>query len=480
MASLKQRSIDAIIWTLLEKYGIQVFALFIGIILARLLTPADYGLIGMISVFFAIALVFVNSGFSAAYIQKKDANEVDASTIFFFNLITSIFFYGVLWFTAPLIADFYGQIQLIDLIRVSGVILIINSFSMIQIAKLTKQVKFRKKTIISLVGTILSGIVGIWAALTGYGVWSLVFQQITNTSVTAIGLWLFYKWRPQLVFNIGSLKTMFSFSSYILMSNIIRTIFDNIYILVIGKFFPAAQLGFYTKAKSYQKLVSKQPASAIGVVSFPVFSKLQDDKPALKNSMKKFSQHTLFFIAPISAVLFVIAKPLVLVVLTEKWMPMAPYFQLLLLVGFFYPLNLMNVQLLNAQGKSKLNFRITIIKNSLHIINIIVMYRFGVIYIIYGEIIVSMLALFINGHYSKALISYGTLEQLKDLWLTLFITIILVTIGYFITLGISNDYYKIIIGGTITLSGYTFLQYLLNKKMFISNLDIIRVKLFNK
>jgi O-antigen/teichoic acid export membrane protein len=476
LSDLKQKSIDAIIWNLVEKYGIQMVGLVIGIVLARLLTPSDYGLIGMITVFFAFASVFVNSGFGAAYIQKKDANEVDASTIFYFNLVVSIFFYVIFWFSAPLIAKFYEQEQLIDLFRVASIVLIINSFSMMQTTILTKEVKFKKKSLISLVSSLFSGVIGIAAALFNYGVWSLVIQQISKAIINALGLWFFYTWRPQLIFSVASLKSLFSYSSWILFANIIAVIFNNIYILTIGKFFPVAQLGFYTKAKGYQILVSQQPAAAVRVVSFPVFSKLQHDKIALKNSMKKFMQHTLFFIAPIVATLIVIANPLILVVLTQKWMPMVPYFQWLLIVGFLYPISLMNVQLLLAQGKTKLNFRISIIKNTLRILNIIVMYRFGVIYIIYGEVIVSFISILINAFYTKKLISYSFLQQLKDLSKTFLISGIIILMGFFILKIEINDYLKIAIGSLITAGGYILLQYIFNKDFFISNLEMIKSK----
>lgn len=476
MANLKEKSINAVIWNLLERYGNQFVSLIIGVILARILTPADYGLIGMITVFFALAMVFVNSGFGSAYIQKKDANEDDASTIFFFNIGLSSFFYIIFWLLAPLIANFYNQIELINLIRVSSVILIINSFSIIQIAKLTKDVNFKKKSILSLVSTIISGVLGILAALFGYGVWSLVIQQVSSTLLNAIGLWSFYSWRPRMVFNIESLKSMFSFGSWVLLTDLIFTIFRNIYILVIGKFFPVAILGFYTKAKGFRDMVSQQPISAISAVSFPVLSKSQDDKVASKNMMKKFMTHALFLIAFMSVFLIVLAKPLILIVLTEKWLPMVPYFQLLMIIGFFYPMNLFNAQLLMAQGKSRINFNLSIIKNLLTLLNIVIMYRFGVIFIIYGQVFLSFVALFINSIYSKEYINYGTFEQLKDIFSTLLISLVIIISGILFLELIFSNYLKIIVGGVFTIGSYILLQFVFNKKLLMSNIDIIKAK----
>lgn len=467
MSDLKQKSINAIIWSLIEKYGIQLVSLIIGIILARLLTPADYGLMGIITVFFALSMVFVNSGFGAAYIQKKDASETDASTIFYFNVFVSIFFYGVLWIGAPIIAKFYDQSQLVSLIRISAIVLIINSFSMMQVNKLTKDVNFRKKTVISLISTLISGIVGITAALNDYGVWSLVFQQVTRSFTATIGLWFFYNWRPKVVFKLDSLKSMLSFSWWALLSAVVNTFFNNIYILIIGKFFPVSELGFYTKAKGYKALVSEQPTSAIGNVAFPVFSKLQSDKNALKISLKKFLQHTTFFVAPLSAMLIIIANPLILLVLTEKWMPMVPYFKLLLIGAVFYPLLLFNGRFLTAQGKTKLNFNITLIVNLFRIINIVVMYRFGVIYIIYGEILVTLMTIFISTYYTNRLISYGALNQLKDIFVIISISVFMVLLGILILNFISSLYIKIIFGLFFTFFGYLGLSFLFNKRLLL-------------
>ncbi len=480
MSSLKQKSIDGIIWNLIEKFGIQFTKLILGVILARLLTPADYGLIGMITVFFVVANVFINSGFGLAYVQKKDANETDASTIFFFNLFISIILYLLLWISAPLIANFYEETQLINLVRVMSIILIINSFSIMQVAKLTKEVNFKKKTIILLVSAIISGGTGITAALLNYGVWSLVIQGVVNASIKTLGLWIAYNWKPLFVFNFNSIKSFFSFSSWVLLTSIFRAVSDNIYILVIGKFFPAAELGFYTKAKQFQMMVSQQTSAAIGTVAFPVFSQLQDEKTRLKNAMRKFSQYTLLFIAPISATLIIIAKPLFLVLLTEKWLPMVLYFQLLLATGILYPIHMVNVQTLTAQGKTNLNFNIAMVKNSFRVINIAVMYRFGVVYIIYGEIFLSFIALIINAYYTKRLINYGILEQLKDLFSIILTSGILAVIGLLLINNLTNPYLKIVVGVLLTSSIYLTMMYFLNKKIILDTLEIIKSKVLIK
>ena len=275
---------------------------------------------------------------------------------FNFNLIVSSLFYIVLWFSAPLIANFYEEEQLISLIRVMSFVLIINSFSLIQLTKLNKEIKFKKKTILILVSAVFASTAGIIAALSNLGVWSLVIQEIVRALAKSLGLWFFIKWRPLPRFHWNSLKSMFSYSSWVFLMGFFTAIFDNLYTIVIGKVFSTAQLGFYTKANQFKKIITQTSTNVVGAVSFPVFSKLQNDKIALKNAFKKFNQHTMFFVAPISIIFIVIAKPFFLILLTEKWLPMVPYFQLLLVAGILYPIQSINIQILSALGKMKLNF----------------------------------------------------------------------------------------------------------------------------
>ncbi|MCA1787980.1 MAG: lipopolysaccharide biosynthesis protein, partial [Desulfobacteraceae bacterium] len=350
--TLKQQAVKGITWNLIERFGLQGIQLILGVWLARLLTPADYGLVGMISVFFAVATVFVASGFGAAYIQKKEVTDLDANTVFYSNLVISLLCYAGLWMAAPAIAAFYEQPQLINLTRVMGGIVIINAFNIIQMAQLTRAIDFKRKTKITLAATLASGVGGITAALLGMGVWSLVLQQMLNRILTTAGMWLTSSWRPGLQFSMESFRSLFSFGAWVLAAGIVRTVFDNIYILTIGKFFPVAQLGFYTKAKQFKNLASEQLAGSVGAVAFPVLSRMQDDPSRLRTGVRNFLTHTMVFIAPLLVTLIVVAKPFVLVLLTEKWAPMIPYMQLLCIAGFLYPIHLVNVQVLQAQGKS--------------------------------------------------------------------------------------------------------------------------------
>nr|NJM03665.1 lipopolysaccharide biosynthesis protein [Desulfobacula sp.] len=463
MATLEQKTVRAISWNLVERFGVQGIGFVFGVLLARLLTPADFGLISMIYVFFAVAEVFVNSGFNAAYVQKKEVTAHDSDTVFYFNLFVSLALYLVLWISAPAIAGFYEQPVLIELTRVAALVIIINAFNLIQMAQVIRDVDFKRKTKVTLVATILSGVAGITAAYTGFGVWSLVIQQMANRILTTSGFWVTSKYRPGLKFSTEAFKSLFSYGSWMLASGLIQTIFNNIYILVIGKFFPAAQLGFYEKAKRLRSIASEEVSSAVGAVAFPVLSKLQDDKPSVKRAVRKFLTHSLVVVAPLMVILIVVAEPFVILILTEKWAPMIPYVKLLSVAGILYPIHSVNVQVLRAQGKSNLDFRIEVIKNSLRVVNIAVMYRFGVVYIIIGEITVSILSLIINTYYTQRLLSYGIIEQLNDIRLIVFSAAISGLAGYITLYYIENMYIKLFLGSFLTATIYIVLQYILIK-----------------
>jgi len=471
--SLRQQAVKGITWNLIERFGLQGIKLVLGVWLARLLTPADYGLVGMISVFFAVATVFVGSGFGMAYVQKKEVTDLDANTVFYSNLVISVVCYAGLWTAAPAIAAFYEQPQLIKLTRVMGGVVIINAFNMIQMAQLTRAIDFKRKTKITLTATLASGVGGITAALLGMGVWSLVLQQMLNRLLTTMGMWVTSSWRPGLQFSMESFRSLFSFGAWVLAAGIIRTIFDNIYILTIGKFFPVAQLGFYTKAKQFNSLASEQLAGAVGAVAFPVLSRMQDDPSRLRAGVRNFLTHTMAFTAPFLVTLMVVAKPFVLVLLTEKWAPMIPYMQLLCIAGFLYPIHLVNVQVLQAQGKSNLNFRIAMIKNFLRVVNITLMYRFGVTFIIIGEIVTSYLALMVNTYYTRKLVGYGLMAQFKDIGHITMSAVAAGGAGFSVVYAIPNQYISLMVGGIVTLGCYVALQYVFNRVFF---LGLLRLK----
>jgi O-antigen/teichoic acid export membrane protein len=472
MSELQQKTVTGIVWSLLERFGIYFIKFIMGVVLARLLTPADFGLIGMITVFFAVAEVFVNSGFGMAYVQKKQVYNVDADTVFYTNLLFSLILFIAIFFCAPMIARFFNQPQLLELTRVMAFVIIINAFNIIQRAMITRAVDFKKLTSITLFATLLSGTIGISMAYYGKGVWALVIQSISSRIFVTIGFWIKSDYKPGCNFSIQAFKEMFSFGSWILITNLIGRLFDNIYILAIGKFFPIAQLGFYTKAKQFRDMLSQNIAGAIGSVAFPVYSKMQNDKARLLSGMRKFLQHSLIFIVPLLVGLIVVAKPFIILLLTEKWAPMIPYLQLLCIAGLLYPIHIVNVQSLTAQGKARLSFKLDLLKNGLRIANIIIMYRYGVLYIIIGEIVLSFFSLIINTYYIKRLLDYGLWEQIRDVWKIFAGGLIAGLAASTSVLVWSNLWVLLFTGIFITSITYLGFQYLFNQAVLLNTIAL--------
>lgn len=480
MRSIKEKSVSGVAWAIIEKFGTNGAKVILGIILARLLTPEDFGLIGMITVFFVLAQVFVDSGFAMAYVQKKQIKDADSDTVFFTNLFISLILYIVLFSCAPLIAEFYNQPQLVDLTRVMALVIIINAIIVIQRAQIIRNISFKKLTKITLISSLLSGALGIISAYKGMGVWALVVQSISSRAFNVIGFWYKSDYMPRWRFSKRSFLEMFSFGFWVLFSSFITTFFNNIYILAIGKFFPVAQLGYYTKAQQLGTMSSNSIAQAVGSVAFPVYSSLQDDREKLMRTMKKFIQNTMFFIVPTLAILIVVAKPLIVILLTEKWAPMIPYFQLICVASLLYPLNQINTQLIIALGKSKLSFNITLVRNLARLINIYFTYKVGVEFMILGEVFISIIFFFINTRYSNRYSNYGIFDQIKDIWKILLGGIVsaFVALGFIILI---DSLIIWLIAGVI-ITGLTFLiiEYLINKELVIVFISLVRNLIQNK
>jgi teichuronic acid exporter len=423
--SLKSRTLNALSWSFLESIGMRGVQFVIGIVLARLLFPEQFGLIGMLVIFIALAESLIDSGFQAALIQKRDPTPTDICSIFYFNIVIGLAVAGLLCVGAPWIAAFYHQPILTPLTRALSLTLVINSFGSIQNTILMKHVDFKTLTKVSLIAGILSGIVGISLAAAGFGVWSLVVQQISSALLWTVSMWFFNAWRPALIFSLKSLREMFGFGSRILASGLINRTFDNIYLVVIGKLFSAIDLGFFTRAKAMQELPSQTLSWMVGRVTFPVFSTIQDDTARLKRGLKKALTFLVLVNFPMMIGLAVVARPLVLVLLTEKWATCIPYLQLLCLVGLLSPVILINSNLLFALGQSKIHLRVEIIKKVLIIANIAITWRWGISAMIYGMIVTSILFFCLSSYYTGDLIGYPIKEQLRDLFPSLIMAVLM-------------------------------------------------------
>lgn len=395
-------------------------------------------------VFLAISQVFIDSGFSTALIQKKDRTEIDYATVFYFNVVLGIILYLLLFAGAPLISRFYDQPQLIRIARIWGINVIFISLAVVQRAKLTIQVDFKTQAKASFLAVMLSGTVGIILAYKGYGVWALVIQTLLNNGLNTLLLWIYTRWVPLRQFSTKSFTRLFGFGSKLLGAGILDTLYKNIYPLIIGKLFNAAELGYYTRADQFCQLPSSNVTGIIQRVTFPVLCELQEDREKLKQVYRKFIQMTALLIFPLMLGLAAISVPAIRLILTDKWLPSAFMLQLLCLSGMLYPVHALNLNLLNVKGRSDLFLRLEIVKKGIITIAILLTFREGVIALIVGQVVTSYITLFINTYYTKKIIDYGMLDQLKDLSKIFFLSVFTAVFMWGITLLPYSDILKLI------------------------------------
>jgi len=454
--SLKQKTIGGLFWSFIDGFFNQGFQFIVGIILARLLSPREFGLIGMLTIFIAISQSFVDSGFSNALIRKTNCTQNDYSTIFYFNISVAIFFYILLFSISGSIATFFKEPQLKPLVQVLSLSLIINSFAVIQRTILTKEINFKLQTMVSMMASIGSGAIAIGMAFAGFGVWSLVALTLSKAVLNSLFLWLWAKWKPAWVFSGESFKELFAFGSKLLVSGLIDTAYRNIYYLIIGKYFSAVELGYYTRADQFQALPSQNLNGLIGRVSYPVLSSIQDDIPKLKLAYQKIIKSTMLITFVLMLGMAAVAKPMILTLIGKKWLPAVVYLQLLCLVGMFYPLQALNLNMLQVQGRSDLFLRLEIIKKILAIPTIIIGVLFGIKTMIMGMLVLSLIAYYLNSYWSGRFIDYSTWEQVKDI-LPSFLLASVVALCVFVAgylLNISNLLkliIQLVIGGVLTI-----------------------------
>ena len=468
--SLKQQTAKGFLWSGIERFSIQGLRFILGLVLARLLLPADYGLIGMLTIFLAISQTFIDSGFTRALIQKKDRDETDYSTAFFFNIGVGIFFYLLLFIGAPYIAKFYDTPELTRLTRFIGINVFINSLAIVQRAKFTINVDFKTQSKASISAVLIGGFVGIAMAYKGYGVWSLVTQSLLRNGLQTIFLWILSKWKPQLVFSKASFRQLFSFGSKLLIASLLETIYRNIYLIIIGKLFSAQDLGYYTRAKQFQQFPSENITGIINRVTFPVLSSIQDEEEKLVNAYKKFIKLATFIIFPLMIGMAAVAEPMIRLVLTEKWIQTVPLLQLLCFAGMLYPVHAINLGIINVKGRSDIFLKLEIIKKIITTVIILVTFSFGIKAMVIGQIAISFLSLFINTYYSKRFVDYGLLAQLKDMFPTLLISLFMASIVFFLTNLMSSDALKLIVG----ISGGAVIYFLSARILNFSEIKELR------
>ena len=413
--SLKKQASAGLIWTFAQQFGNQLIGFIVSLVLARILLPKEFGLIGMIAVFVSVGQALIHSGLTQSLIRTKGPDKKDYSTVFFFNLAASLLIYLIIYFSAPLIANFYNQPILVELVRLYCLIFIINAFSAVQQARLTKRMDFKTQALIALPATVASGVVGISLAYSGFGVWSLVWSQISLALISTIQLWIYAKWRPSLVFDWDIFRTHFKFGYQLTLSSLLNKVFNNIFLIVIGRFFSASQVGFYTRAETMKQLPVTNISNALNKVTYPLFATIQDDDVRLKRVYKQLMQMVVFVIAPTLIFLAVLAEPLFRFLFTEKWLPAVPYFQILCVTGILYPVHAYNLNVLKVKGRSDLFLKLAIVKKVITVIAIVIGIQFGIFGLLYAQVILSILSFFINAYYTDRFINYSAWQQVNDI-----------------------------------------------------------------
>lgn len=422
--------IKSFIWKLLEKGSAQMVTLVVSILLARWLYPEDYGIIAMIIIFISLAEVISEGGFNTALIQKKDADNTDFSTIFFSTLGFSILFYIILFFTSPIIAGFYGIDSLTKVIRVLSISLPFYVLNSIQRAYVAKEMLFDKLFISSLISAVLSGAIGCLMALKGFGVWALVAQKLSSQALITLTLWFTVKWRPVMVFSFDSFKKLFGFGWKIFLTNFIITLFVKIRHLIIGKMFNSSSLAYYERGDQFPSFINDNIIAAIQSVLLPSLSEQQDDRSRVKSMMRRTTKSTALVVCPLMTGLFVVAKPLTLFLLTEKWLPVVPFIQIMCVSNIFKPLTISNAEAIKAMGYSDITLKLEIIKKIIDISILVISCCFGLKAIAYGVALYNFLCIFINLYPNIKLLGYRIREQISDV-LPSYITAIVMGIAIF-------------------------------------------------
>lgn len=459
--SLKKQAINGVIWSSIERFSVQGIQFLIMIVMARLLSPNDYGLVGMLTVFIAIAQTLIDSGFSQALIRKQNRTETDNSTAFYFNIIVGICIYLIFYLSAPIIAWFYDAPELTAIMRVISLGIIFNSLAIVQRAILTIKIDFKTQAKASLISAILSGITGITMAYKGLGVWSIIAQQLVNLGLSTILLWIFAGWFPQGKFSKNSFRELFTFGSKLLASGLLNTLYNNIYLIIIGKLFTASKLGYYTRAQQFSDFPSTNLTGILQRVTYPILCKIQDDKDKLAQAYRKFLRISAFIIFPLMVGLSAVAEPFILLLLKEQWHFTAIILQIICFSAMWYPIHAINLNLLQVKGRSDLFLRLEVIKKILGTVILIISIPLGLIGMCYGLITSSLIALTINTYYTGKLINVGFIRQMKDLAPTLVLVLTMWSIIYFGILPLSeNNIIKLasgIIIGTIYYIGVAWI-----------------------
>lgn len=452
--SLRGKFYRGVVWNTIEKFFAQGASFVIGIVLARLLSPSDYGLVGMLAIFMSISSQFIDGGLRNALVQKKECTAVDYSTVFVCNVGMSIFIYIILFTCAPLIADFYNQPLLTDITRVSGLSFVIGAFNTVQGAMLSKSVNFKALAQIHIISTIVSGAVGIYLAYQGFGVWALVSQGITGGLLGWFLYPMYSKWKMSFRFSVDSFKKLFGYGSKLMITGLVGTLMNNISTMFIGKYYNSEQLGFYSKGASLPHVIYGIAYSVLGSVSFPILTSIQDDKERMLSIYKRVLFTIAMVMFPFMTLLSVLSKPLIVVLYTEKWLPAAAFMQIWFLTRAITPISAMNISMINAIGRSDLFMKMDFSKIPLTLIMLAITLPISPKAVVIGTFCTTLIAFFINAYIPGKIYGYTAWKQIKD-WRYIFLSVIIMVICMWpIVHYVNNSWLQLILGGIVGPSVY--------------------------
>lgn len=444
--SLKKKTAVGVLWSGIERFSAQGIRFLVIIVLARLLYPKDFGLIGMITIFLGVSQSLVDSGFSQALIRKRDRTDTDNCTVFYFNIVVSIIIYVVLYVAAPYVSIFYNEPQLCSVMRIVCLVIVVNSFAVVQRAIYTTNINFKVQAYATIFSVALSGIIGIWTAYKGMGVWALVYQQITAAVLNTLTLWIYAKWHPSLLYSWKSFKEMFSFGSKMMASGLLDTIYVNLYRITIGKIFDASTLGYYNNAQHFSEFPSSNLTIILQRVTYPVLCSIQDENERLAETYRRLLRMSVFIVFPLMCTLAAVASPFIDVVLGEKWHFVANLLVPLCFGMMWYPVHAINLNLLMVAGRSDLFLKLEIVKKCLGGVILISSIPFGVTAMCYATIASSLLCLFINTYYTGRIIGVGFTKQMRDIMPTFFLSLSIWMIVNIVVRLFENTYMQLVVG----------------------------------
>lgn len=471
---MKQKAVRGVFWSSVERFSVQGVQFVVLVVMARLLSPKDYGLVGMLAIFLAVSQSLIDSGFSQALIRKQERTETDNSTVFYFNIGVGLFLYGILYACAPLAASFYRTPELCPVMRVLCLGVVFNSLAVVQRALLTVRVDFKTQAKASLTAAVVSGVTGILMAYTGFGVWSIVTQQLLNLGVNTLLLWLFSHWRPRRTYSWASFRELFSFGSKMLASGLLDVIYRNIYLIVIGRLFTATNLGYYTRAHQFAEFPSSNLTGILQRVTYPVLCEIQDDDARLASAYRRFLRVSAFVVFPLMAGLAAVAEPLVLLLLKEQWLFTATLLQILCFSMMWYPVHAINLNLLQVKGRSDLFLRLEVIKKGLGVCVLCITFPLGLIPMCLGQIVTSFVSLVINTYYTGKLIRVGFFRQMGDLLPTLLLSLSMGIVVYLAIRAIAPLWGQLSAGISLGVVYYALLSRLFRFPEYAELMSILR------